>query len=43
MPAAQITSQINTPDDKPRRGKRGYHKSRDGLLNVKPIGGEIAM
>ncbi|KAI4613172.1 hypothetical protein J4E83_007584 [Alternaria metachromatica] len=43
MSAAQITSQINTFDDKPRRGKRGYHKSKDGLLNVKPIGSEIAI
>ncbi|KAI4916534.1 hypothetical protein J4E85_010189 [Alternaria conjuncta] len=43
MSAAQITSQINTFDDKPRRGKRGYHKSKDGLLNVKSIGSEIAI
>ncbi|KAI4683201.1 hypothetical protein J4E81_009330 [Alternaria sp. BMP 2799] len=43
MSAAQSTPRIDTTDDKPRRGKRGYHKSRDGLLNVKPIGSEITI
>ncbi|KAI4915818.1 hypothetical protein J4E90_004264 [Alternaria incomplexa] len=43
MSAAQTIPQIDTPNDKPRQGKRGYQKSRDGLLNMKPIGSEVAI
>ncbi len=40
---ASATTRLRTLKNEPRRGNWVYHKFRDGLLNVKPSGKEIAL